>query len=75
MVKKNYSLRSCFWKELRKVSASTKSVSGIDEIYKPNLVYYSLLLFLNDPEIPRPSLGNDDIENYLHEVRPQKKNK
>ncbi|XP_071053516.1 uncharacterized protein [Onthophagus taurus] len=59
VIKKINSLLSCFRKEFKKVTDSKKSGSGFEQVYKPNLWYYELLLFLKDQEIPRESVGFD----------------
>jgi hypothetical protein len=57
-VKKINSLRSCFRKELKKVSASKTSGAGADDTYTPGLWYFQELLFLTDQEVPRKGISN-----------------
>lgn len=72
VVKKINSLRTCFRKEYRKVLASEKSGAGTDDLYKPSLWYYDLLLFLIDQEEPRPSKttvpDDEEVQNNIEEV-------
>lgn len=60
VIKRINSLRTCFRKELKKVRNLR---SGMDEedVYKPNLWYFDLLLFLTDQETPRQD-GMDNIQ-------------
>lgn len=71
IVKKINSMRTCFRKELKKYTTSLKTGSGTEDVYKPNLWYFDLLLFLNDQETPRQ--GRDTItdqhEGVSDEVR------
>ncbi|KAK4886555.1 hypothetical protein RN001_002826 [Aquatica leii] len=62
--KKINSLRSCFRKEYKKVINSKRSGTGTEDVYKPTLWYFDLLLFLKDDEMPRTSIGTDD-EDFL----------
>lgn len=36
-----------------------KSGASTADVYKPNLWYFDLLMFLKDHEIPRSSIGSD----------------
>lgn len=45
IVKKINSMRTCFRKELKKYTTSLKTGSGTEDVYKPNLWYFDLLLF------------------------------
>lgn len=47
-----------FRKELKKLKETIKSGSGEEEIYKPSLWYFDLLLFTKDQEEPTESLNN-----------------
>lgn len=47
VVKKINTLRSSFRKECKKVTASFKSGAASDEVYRPSMWYYELLLFLH----------------------------
>lgn len=60
VTKKINSLRTVYKKEVAKVIASTKSGTGEDDIYKPNLWYFDKLEFLNDPEKVRRSTSTID---------------
>jgi hypothetical protein len=44
-VKKINNLRSSFRKEMKKVKASLHSEAGEDEVYKPHLWYYDVVIF------------------------------
>ncbi|CAH0562766.1 unnamed protein product [Brassicogethes aeneus] len=58
--KKIDSMRGCFRKEMKKMKQSTKSGAGSEDICKPRLWYYNLLLFLYDQEKPREAVSNLD---------------
>lgn len=59
-------MRSVFRKEMKKISESKRSGASADEVYSPQLWYYSLLLFLKDQETPRKSATNmDEVSNVL----------
>lgn len=60
--KKINSMRSCFRKEYKRTMDSKRSGTGTDQVYKPTLWYFDLLLFLKDQEIPRSSIGNDTAD-------------
>jgi hypothetical protein len=49
------SIRASFRKELRRVRDSKRSGSSADDVYKPTLWYFDLLLFTADQENPRKS--------------------
>jgi hypothetical protein len=69
VVKKINNLRSSFRKEMKKVKASLHSGAGEDEVYKPHLWYYDLLLFLTNQETPRDTVTNmDDSDGIEIEV-------
>lgn len=70
VIKKINSLRTCFRKELKKYNNSLKSGSGTEEIQKPNLWYFDLLLFLSDQETPRQD-GMDTLEEIIGSPRNQ----
>lgn len=55
-------MRTCFRKGLKKYNVSLKSGSGTEDVHKPNLWYFDLLLFLNDQETPRQ--GRDTITEH-----------
>lgn len=63
---------NCIQKELAKVIASTKTGTGEDDIYKPNLWYFDKVEILNDPEKVGPSrstIDDERLEDSLQEVR------
>lgn len=64
VIKKINSLRTCFRKELKKYKNSLTSGSGTEDIHKPNLWYFDLLLFLSDQETPRQDVM-DTIEESI----------
>nr|CAH7735349.1 unnamed protein product [Callosobruchus chinensis] len=70
VLKKINSLRTCFRKELKKYNASLKSETGTEEVHKPNLWYFDLLLFLNDQETPRQGRDtmneNEDLDSEIN---------
>ncbi|XP_074040986.1 uncharacterized protein [Leptinotarsa decemlineata] len=72
VVKKIQSLKGSFRKELKKVMNSHRSGSGTDDIYKPNLWYYDLLLFTKDQETPTDGYHNEDeqTEDSIEEEGP-----
>lgn len=53
--KKLNSMRTCFRRELKKLSDSQKSGAGADDVYEPSLWYFDALIFLKDQETPAPS--------------------
>ncbi|KOB52207.1 Uncharacterized protein OBRU01_26325 [Operophtera brumata] len=61
-------LKSSFRKELKKVK-NQKSGSSADEVYTSSLWYFDLLMFTEDQETPRNSIGSDSIidENETNE--------
>ncbi|CAG9814659.1 unnamed protein product [Phaedon cochleariae] len=63
VVKKINNIRSTYKKERKKIADSKKSEAGTQEVYKPKLWYYSMLLFLDDQEEPRRSRLNMDDES------------
>ncbi|CAK1584502.1 unnamed protein product [Parnassius mnemosyne] len=65
VVKKIQSLKGSFRKELNKVLDSQRSGKGTDDIYKPNLWYYDLLLFTKDQETPTDSFTNIDEQTEV----------
>lgn len=66
VIKKINSIRGSFRKEYRKVQQSKKSGAGVEDIYKPNLWYYELVMFLKDEEEVKSSRSNID-EKYHYE--------
>nr|XP_034836340.1 uncharacterized protein LOC117992734 [Maniola hyperantus] len=58
VVKKINNIRSTYKKERKKIADSKKSGAGTQEVYKPKLWYYSMLLFLDDQVEPRHSCSN-----------------
>lgn len=67
VIKKINSLRSCFRKEFKRMMDSKKSGASSDDIYKPKLWYFELLLFLKDQEIPRQGMGFD-LPNFTDKI-------
>lgn len=68
VIKRINSLRTCFRKELKK-TRSAHSGMGTEDLYKPNLWYFDLLLFLIDQETPRQDgmdTTNDLIDVSIH---------
>lgn len=63
ITKKINSLRSVYRKELAKVTNSTRSGAGVDDVYKPSLWYFDLFAFLSDQETPRESTNTMDEES------------
>ena len=53
--KKLNSMRTCFRRELKKLSDSQKSGAGADDVYEPSLWYFDALIFLRDQETPAQS--------------------
>lgn len=53
VIRRINSLRTCFRKELKKHKKSLHSGMEAGEVYRPNLWYFDLLLFLTDQETPR----------------------
>lgn len=53
-------LRGNFRREHKKVKASMRTGSGAEEVHKPKLWYYNLLVFLTDQEEVRPSTSSLD---------------
>ncbi|VVD05954.1 unnamed protein product [Leptidea sinapis] len=70
VVKKINNIRSTYKKERKKIADSKKSGAGTQEVYKPKLWYYSMLLFLDDHEEPRRSRSNMDDESTDNESPP-----
>jgi Alcohol dehydrogenase transcription factor Myb/SANT-like len=68
VIKKINSMRSCFRKEFKKFMDSKKSGTGTEEVYKPTLWYYELLLFLKDQEMPREPVGFDIPRDEISRV-------
>ncbi|KDR14294.1 uncharacterized protein LOC110834627 [Zootermopsis nevadensis] len=60
--KKVDSIRASFRKELRRVRDSKRSGASEDEVYKPKLWYFDMLLFTVDQENPRKRRSNLDVE-------------
>ncbi|XP_044747449.1 uncharacterized protein LOC123308724 [Coccinella septempunctata] len=60
VMRKIQSLRGSFRKELKKVQDSERSARGAEEVYKPSLWYYDLLLFTTDQEESSVSVLNLD---------------
>jgi len=60
--KKVDSIRASFRKELRRVRDSKRSGMSADDVYKPTLWYFDLLLFTADQDIPRKGKGNLEEE-------------
>jgi hypothetical protein len=60
--KKVDSIRASFRKELRRVRDSKRSGLSADDVYKPTLWYFDLLLFTADQDIPRKSKSNLEEE-------------
>jgi hypothetical protein len=56
------SIRASFRKELRRVRDSKRSGLSADDVYKPTLWYFGLLLFTADQDIPRKSKSNLEEE-------------
>ncbi|XP_042212146.1 uncharacterized protein LOC121859419, partial [Homarus americanus] len=54
-----------FRKEMKKVSKSKESGSGIEEVYEPKLWYFDEMLFLQDQETQ--STFPNTIENFVEE--------
>ncbi|XP_045761834.1 uncharacterized protein LOC123865057 [Maniola jurtina] len=67
VVKKINNIRSTYKKERKKIADSKKSGAGTQEVYKPKLWYYSMLLFLDDQVEPRHSCSNMDDESTDNE--------
>ncbi|CAH1967895.1 unnamed protein product, partial [Acanthoscelides obtectus] len=59
VIKRINSLRTCFRKELKK-TRSAQSGMGAEDLCRPNLWYFNLLMFLTDQETPRHD-GMDTI--------------
>jgi hypothetical protein len=58
-VKKRWiSIQASFRKNLRRVRDSKRSGLSADDIYKPTLCYFDLLLFMADQDIPWKSKSN-----------------
>lgn len=53
-------IRTCFRRELKKVSESEKSGAGADEVYVPSLWYFENLCFLKDHEEAVPGTSTMD---------------
>ena len=68
VVKNINNIRSIYKKERKKIANSKKSGAGNQEVYKPKLWYYSIMLFLDDQEEPRHSRSNMDDESTENEV-------
>ena len=60
--KKVDSIRASFRKELRRVRDSKRSGLSADDVYKPTLWYFGLLLFTAGQDIPRRSKSNLEEE-------------
>lgn len=66
-------LRTVFRKEMKKMKTSQKSGAGTDDIYKPKLWYFELMMFTADQEMPRQSLssiqkdGTSDLRSTISE--------
>ena len=61
VIKKINSMRTCFRRELKKISSASKSGVGADEIPEPTLWYFDQLQFLLPHEKPTSSLSTMDI--------------
>jgi hypothetical protein len=61
------------WKELHRVRDSKTSDSSADDVYKPTLWYFDLLLVTADQENPRKSKSNLDEAEMLMVMAIQKK--
>lgn len=61
VTKKINSLRSSYRKEKKKVQDSERSGACADDVYKPSLWYYNLLIFLDDQD-------NQNFDNSVSQV-------
>lgn len=66
VVKKINNLRTSYRKELRKVTKSTRSAAGPEDLYVPSLWYFDLLRFLDDQKKTKDS--NSDYSDSDNEV-------
>lgn len=79
VIKKNQGIRGAFRKEVKKIKESKRSGSSEEDVHKPNLWYYELLLFTLDQEEPTESFSNvensqdseevDNVENTIERDR------
>jgi hypothetical protein len=65
VIKKIQGIRGCFRKELRKTKKTLKSGCGEEDMHKPSLWYFDLLLFTKDQEEPTANTSN--IESNIEE--------
>lgn len=72
--KKINTIRGCFRKELKKVEASIKSGALAENVYKPSLWYFDLLLFTRDQEIGEKGDANPADETSNESTETQVKN-
>lgn len=73
VVKKIQGIRDSFRKELKKkINETKRSGSSEEEVYKPNLLYFDLLLFTRDQEEPTESIDNIDEEINENEIVKEK---
>jgi len=68
------SIRASFRKELRRVRDSKGSGLSADDVYKPTLWYFDLLLFTANQDIPRKSKSNleeetEDVDRDSQETK------
>lgn len=72
VVRKINSLRSCFRKEYKKVVKSRREFTNPEDVYKPSLWYYDLLLFTADCKDWKEQ--TEPEEAYEYEVEIKKEN-
>lgn len=66
VAKKINSMRTNYRREKKKVSDSSRSGAGLEDLYEPSLWYFSLLSFIDEQETPRASESNfeDEVSYY-----------
>ena len=60
-------IRGSFRKELKKIKKTLKSGCGEEDVHKPSLWYFDLLLFTKDQEEPTASTSNIDSDMDISE--------